>query len=349
MEKLLNDLLMCDGISGYEENVAKIMTEALRKMCDNTEIDNFGNVIGKLGKGKKKLMLVTHMDEIGMIVKHVNEKGFIYFIKVGGISDSILPGKIVKIINKNGEHITGIIGTKSPHLMSMEESKKLTRYDNMFIDIGLYSKDEVLKTIDIGDQIIFEPNAGILNDNVYYGKAADNRIGCYAMIKVMESLAKSKDLYAEIYACATAQEEVGLKGGKTSSFNINPDFALVIDTTITGDIPGIEEKVSTLKLGKGVAITMIEASGRGTIVSQKVRKLMLSVARENMIPHQIDVIDGGMTDGATIHINRKGILTGILSIPTRYIHAPTSVFNIKDVNSAVDLATKTIYKVAKEL
>ena len=349
MEKLLNDLLMCEGISGYEENVAKIMTEALRKMCDNTEIDNFGNVIGKLGKGKKKLMLVAHMDEIGMIVKHVNEKGFIYFIKVGGISDSILSGKIVKIINKNGEHITGIIGTKPPHLMSMEESKKLTRYDNMFIDIGLYSKDEVLKTIDIGDQIIFEPNAGILNDNVYYGKATDNRVGCYAMIKVMESLAKSKDLDAEIYACATAQEEVGLKGGKTSSFNINPDFALVIDTIITGDIPGIEEKVSTLKLGEGVAITMIEASGRGTIVSQKVRKLMLSVARENMIPHQIDVIDGGMTDGATIHINRKGILTGILSIPTRYIHAPTSVFNIKDVNSAVDLATKTIYKVAKEL
>ncbi|MDR2665946.1 MAG: hypothetical protein LBB92_00565 [Endomicrobium sp.] len=349
MEKLLNDLLMCEGISGYEENVAKIMAEALRKMCYNTEIDNFGNVLGKLGKGKKKLMLAAHMDEVGMIVKHVNEKGFIYFIKVGGISDSILSGKIVKIINKNGERITGIIGTKPPHLMSMEESKKLTRYDNMFIDIGLYSKDEVLKTIDIGDQIIFEPNAGILNDNVYYGKAADNRIGCYAMIKVMENLAKSKDLDAEIYACATAQEEVGLKGGKTASFNINPDFALVIDTTITGDIPGIEEKVSILKLGKGVAITTIEASGRGTIVSQKVRKLMLNVARENMIPHQIDVIDGGMTDGATIHINRKGILTGILSIPTRYIHAPTSVFNIKDVNSAVDLATKTIYKVAKEL
>jgi len=349
MEKLLNDLLICDGVSGYEENVAKIMAESLRKVCNNTEIDNFGNVIGKLGEGKKKLMLVAHMDEIGMVVKYVSEKGFIYFIKVGGLNDSILPGKIVKIINKNGEHVTGIIGTKPPHLMNIEESKNLIKYDTMFIDIGLHSKDEVLKVIDIGDQIAFESSAGILNENIYYGKAADNRIGCYAMLKVMEILAKSKDLDAEIYACATVQEEVGLKGGKTSSFNVNPDFALVIDTTITGDVPGIEEKVSTIKLGKGVAITIIEASGRGTIVSQKVRKLMLDTARENMIPHQIDVINGGVTDGATIQISRKGILTGILSIPTRYIHAPTSVFNIKDVNSAVDLAVKTISKVTKAL
>ncbi|MDR1784489.1 MAG: M42 family metallopeptidase [Endomicrobium sp.] len=349
MEKLLNDLLICDGVSGYEENVAKIMAESLRKVCNSTEIDNFGNVIGKLGEGKKKLMLVAHMDEIGMVVKYVSEKGFIYFIKVGGLNDSILPGKIVKIINKNGEHVTGIIGTKPPHLMNIEESKKLIKYDTMFIDIGLHSKDEVLKVIDIGDQIAFESSAGILSENIYYGKAVDNRIGCYAMLKVMEILAKSKDLDAEIYACATVQEEVGLKGGKTSSFNVNPDFALVIDTTITGDIPGIEEKVSTIKLGKGVAITIIEASGRGTIVSQKVRKLMLDTARENMIPHQIDVINGGVTDGATIQISRKGILTGILSIPTRYIHAPTSVFNIKDVNSAVDLAVKTISKVTKAL
>ncbi|OEG71487.1 hypothetical protein ATZ36_02690 [Candidatus Endomicrobiellum trichonymphae] len=114
-------------------------------------------------------------------------------------------------------------------------------------------------------------------------------------------------------------------------------------------MPGIDEKVSALKLGKGVAITMIEASGRGTIVSQKVRKLMLEAAHENNIPHQIDIIDGGMTDGAVIYTNREGILTGILSIPTRYIHAPASVFNIKDVNSAVDLAVKTIEKAAEKL
>jgi endoglucanase len=349
MEKLLKDLLMSDGISGYEENVAKIMTTALSKSCKSVKIDNSGNVIGKSGRGKKKIMIAAHMDEIGMIVKYINEKGFIYFIKIGGISDSILPGKTVKIINKKGEHITGIIGTKPPHLMTPEEAKQPLKHDSMFIDIGFSSKNEVLKVVDISDQIIFEPVAGILNGDFYYGKAADNRISCYAMVKIMETLAKSKELNAEIYACATVQEEVGLKGGKTSSFKINPDFALIIDTTVAGDMPGIEKKVSALKLGKGVAITMIEASGRGTIVPQKVRKLILEAAHENDIPHQIDIIDGGMTDGAIIYTNREGILTGILSIPTRYIHAPASVFNIKDVNSAVDLAVKTIEKAAKKL
>lgn len=356
MDKLLKDLLMCDGISGYEENVGKLMAETLSKTCDSVETDNFGNVIGKKScasaKGKggspKKIMIAAHMDEIGMVVKHVNDKGFIYFIKVGGINDPILMGKTVKIINKKGEKITGIIGTKPPHLMSEEERKVPVKFDNMFIDIGLSSKEEVLKVIDIGDQIIFEPNAGVLNGDFMYGKAADNRISCYAMAKVMETLSRS-EINAEIYAVATAQEEVGLKGGKTSSFKINPDFALVIDTTVAGDMPGIDPKTSDLKLGKGVAVTMIEASGRGTIVPHKVRKIMLEAAKENNIAHQIDIIDGGMTDGAIIYTNREGILTGILSIPTRYIHAPSSVFHMKDIESAIDLAVKTIEKAVKEL
>jgi endoglucanase len=349
MENLLKNLLLSGGISGYEENPAKIMTDALLEAGADVEIDNFGNVIGKGGKigAKKKIQIAAHLDEIGMVVKHITEKGFIYFIKVGGINDSILPGKIVHIINKKGEHITGIVGTKPPHLMTAEEAKKPLKYENMFIDIGLSVREEVLKKVEIGDQIIFEPLAGVLNGDFYYGKAADNRISCYTMVKVMEELAKNKNLNAEIYACATAQEEVGLKGGKTSSFKINPDFALVIDTTIAGDMPGIEEKVSNLKLGKGVAITMIEASGRGTIVPQKIRELIITAAQENNIPHQIDIIDGGMTDAALIYTNREGILTGILSIPTRYIHAPVSVFNIKDINSTVSLAVKTIEKAAE--
>jgi len=347
MEELLKDLLMSDGISGYEENVAQIMTAALKKVSDSVETDKFGNVIAKKGKGKKKIMIAAHMDEIGMVVKHVDEKGFIYFIKVGGINDSILPGKIVEIINKKGERVKGVLGTKPPHLMSAEEAKKPVKFDDMFIDIGLDSREKVLKVVDIGDQIIFEPNAGVLNGDIYYGKAADNRISCYAMVKVMEKLPKNFD--AEVYACATAQEEVGLKGGRTSSFKINPDFAIVIDTTVAGDMPGIADKVSALKIGKGVAVTIIEASGRGTIVPQKVRKLMLDAAKENKIAHQIDVIDGGMTDGAVVYTNREGILTGILSIPTRYIHAPTSVFNMKDVDSAVALAVATIKKAVKEL
>ncbi|MDR0485486.1 MAG: M42 family peptidase, partial [Elusimicrobiota bacterium] len=315
------------------------------KTCDAVEIDNIGNVIGKKGSGKKKIMIDAHMDEIGFAVKYISEKGYIYFIKIGGINDSILLGKTVKILSKKSGSITGIIGAKPPHLMSAEESKQPVKYTNMFIDIGLSSREEVLKVLDIGDQIIFEPSAGILNGDLYYGKAADNRISCYALIKIMEKI--SGNLDAEFYACATAQEEVGLKGAKTASFKIDPDFALIIDTTIAGDTPGIDEKESSLKLGGGACITMIEASGRGSIVPQKARDLILSAAKENNIPYQIDIIDGGMTDGAIIYANRGGILTGILSIPTRYIHSPVSVFSIKDVNATIDLAVKTIEKAVK--
>lgn len=343
MEKLLKDLLMSDGISGYEGNAAKIVKNALSEIEGvQAHIDNFGNVIGKKGNGKKKIMIAAHIDEIGMVVKNVSDKGYIYFVKVGGINDSILPGQTVNIVNKNNEVFLGIIGTKPPHLMSAEEAKRPLKHSDMFIDIGLSSKEEALKVIDIGDQIIFAPSAGILNGDLYYGKAADNRIGCYAMVKIMEKLGKNID--ASVYGVATAQEEVGLKGARVSSFKIDPDFALVIDTTIAGDVPGIAEKESALKLGSGAAITIMEAGGRGTIVPHSVRKLLLETARENNIAHQIDIIDGGMTDAALIYINREGVLTGILSIPTRYIHAPVSVFNIKDIESAIDLSVKTIEK-----
>jgi endoglucanase len=342
MNNLLKDLLMSDGISGYEENISKLIISNLSKICDENKIDKFGNVVCSIGKGKKKIMICAHMDEVGMIVKYINNKGYIFFSKIGGINDSILPGKIVNIINKKGKRIIGIIGTKPPHLMSDEEFKKPINYKNMFIDIGIYSKKNVLKILDIGDQIIFEPKIGKLHNNVYYGKSVDNRIGCYALIKILEKLKKEKDIGAKIYACATAQEEVGLKGAKVSSFNVNPDFALILDTTIAGDTPGIEEKDSSLKIGNGVAITIIEASGRGTIIPKKIRNFIIETAQTNKIPHQIDIINGGVTDGAVVYMNRSGILTGILSIPTKYIHAPVSIFNIKDINATIKLAVKII-------
>ena len=166
--------------------------------------------------------------------------------------------------------------------------------------------------------------------------------GCYALIKIFEKIKAP----AEIYAVATAQEEVGLKGARTSSFKINPDFALALDTTVAGDTPQIQERESALKLGAGVAITLIEACGRGMIVNEKVKNLLIETARVNKIKYQIDVIDGGMTDGAMIYMNREGVPTGVLSVPSRYIHSATGVFHIDDVSAAIDLAIKSVEKMA---
>ncbi|MDD5731239.1 MAG: M20/M25/M40 family metallo-hydrolase, partial [Candidatus Omnitrophica bacterium] len=212
-----------------------------------------------------------------------------------------------------------------------------------FIDIGAASKEEAQKKIQVGDVAVFEANAGILNKNLIYGKAIDNRVGCFALVKIMEKVKAD----AEIYGVATAQEEVGLKGARTSSFKIEPDFAIAIDTTVAGDTPQIKERESSLKLGEGVAITLIEASGRGIIVNEKIKDIFIEAAKKNKIKYQIDVIEGGMTDGAIIQINKSGIPTGVLAIPSRYIHSPTGVFCMDDLEAAVELAVKAIEKMAE--
>ncbi|MDO8525693.1 MAG: M42 family metallopeptidase [Candidatus Omnitrophota bacterium] len=346
MEPLLKRILEAAGISGYESEIAKIMYDELKKSCDAVEIDSFGNCIARKGKGKKKIMIAAHSDEVGLMVKYITKEGYINFIKVGGIDDRVLPAQKVIIKAKKGDCF-GIIGTKPPHLQKDEEKKHPLKYEDMFIDIGSKNREEAEKRIEIGDAIIFEPNAGVLHGKLYYGKAVDDRIGCFALIKIMEKL-KAGIAGAEIYAVATGQEEVGLKGARTSAFRIDPDFAIVVDTTIAGDTPQITERESSLKLGGGVAITIIEASGRGVIVSEKIKNLLVGAAKSNKIKYQIDVIEGGMTDGAIIYMNREGVPTGVLSIPTRYIHSSTGVFNIDDVNSAIELAVKAAHKFAKE-
>jgi len=318
--ELLKKLCNTSGISGFESNIAEIMKKELNKSCDKVETDLFGNVIARKGKGKKKIMLAAHMDEIGLMVKHITKEGYLNFVKIGGIDDRILLGQRVVIESKKGS-VLGIIGSKPPHMQK-----------------GCKDKKEAEKKVEVGDPIVFEKNFGNLNGDLYYGKAIDNRIGCYAMIKIMEEI----EADAEIYAVATAQEEVGLKGARTSSFKINPDLAIAIDTTIAGDTPQMKENESSLKIGNGVAITMIEASGRGVIVNQKIREIFIETAKKNKIKYQIDVLEGGMTDGATIYISREGIPTGVLSIPTRYIHSPTAVFSIKDVESAITLTLRSI-------
>ncbi len=342
MDALLKKILEAPGVSGYEGQIAKIMHDELKKSCAEVAIDNFGNVIAKKGKGKVKIMLAAHMDEIGLIVKHISKEGYLYFIKVGGIDDRILPAQRVIIKAKKGD-LLGIIGAKPPHLQKEEDKKKPIKYEDMFIDIGCKSKEEAEKKIEIGDVAIFEPNSGVLNGNLYYGKAIDNRIGCYALVKIMERLKAN----AEVYAVATTQEEVGLKGARTSAFKVNPDYAFAIDTNVAGDTPQITERESALKLGGGVSISIIEASGRGLIVSEKIKNLLIDTAKKNKIKYQVDVIEGGMTDGAIIYMNREGVPTGVLAIPSRYIHSPSGVFNIEDVEATVELTVKAVEALAK--
>ncbi|MDD5111672.1 MAG: M42 family metallopeptidase [Candidatus Altiarchaeota archaeon] len=338
---LLERLCKAGGISGFEDDVRDIMIEEFKKAKCDVSVDKLGNVIAKKGKGKTRIMLAAHMDEVGLLVKHINKDGFINFVKIGGVDDRVLVNRVVKIKTKyhlTGS-ITGVIGVKPPHLQKDKESREAIKHEDMYIDIGARDQKEAKKLVSIGDPIIFLPNFEVLNENIIAAKSLDNRLGCYALIEIMKNLPK---VNAEVYAVGTAQEEVGLKGARVAAFRINPDYCIAIDITLSGDTPQIKENESNLKSGKGPAITILEASGRGVVTHPKVMDILVKTAGKNKIPYQIDVLEGGMTDAASVYMTREGIPSGAVSIPIRYTHAPVGLFHKKDLESTIQLVSKSL-------
>ena len=334
MKELLEKLSNAPGVSGFEDDVRDLIFKELEGQVDEINIDELGNLIA-IKKGEvdgKKIMLAAHMDEIGLMVRYIDEKGFIKFSKIGGINDQMLLNQEVYIQSSKG-NVQGVIGSKPPHKMKEAERKKILEYDNMFIDIGAPTREEAEERVRVGDPVIIKQDFAELGNSLVKGKALDNRVGCTVLIEVLKQV-ESK---ATIYGVGTVQEEVGLKGAKTSAFRINPDMAIALDVTISGDHPGIKEEEAPAKAGKGPAIILTDASGRGLITHPKVKELLISVAEEEEIPYQLEVSEGGTTDATAIHLTRQGIPTGVISPPSRYIHTPVSVVSLKDVENAVKL------------
>ena len=340
MRELLKRLSEAHSVPGSENEIRGMMAAELKKYCDTVETDRLGNLIAKKGDGKKKVMLAAHMDEIGLMVKHIDKNGFIKFATLGGFSNQTLLNQRV-VIHTKKRTLTGIIGSRPTHLMKPEERKKVVEYKDMFIDAGAKDKKAVEKLgISIGDFITFDRSFKEFNNDLVTGKAFDNRIGCAALIEIMKGV---KTDYT-IYAVGTVQEEVGLKGARTSAFRINPDYALAIDVTVAGDYPGVQEEESSLKLGGGPAIDIADASGRGIITHPKVKDLLIKTAIENKIPYQLSVGECGTTDAAAIHLTREGIPTGVVSVPTRNIHTSVEIASLKDIKNTVKLIVKSLQK-----
>lgn len=341
MSDLLKKLSNASGVSGFEDEVREIMINELKNHVDEIEIDNMGNLIAvkKGEKDGKKIMLAAHMDEIGLMVRFIDKKGFVKFSKIGGINDQMLLNQEVIIHSDKGK-ILGVIGAKPPHRMKPAEKKKVLEYENMFIDIGASSKEEAEELISIGDPITIKHEFSNLRGNLVTGKAFDNRAGCYVLIEAM----KRAKTNATIYGVGTVQEEVGLKGAKTSAFKINPDMAIALDVTISGDHPGIKFEDAPAKINKGPGIILTDASGRGIITHPMVKKLLIDVADEEEIPYQLEVSEGGTTDATAIHLTREGIPTGVLSVPTRYIHTPVEVISLEDIENTIKLIVAVIEK-----
>ncbi len=344
MFELLKKLSNAHGLSGYEDEVRELIKAELEVVSDEIRVDNLGNLIAIRNGNEKKLMIAAHMDEIGFMVKHIDEKGFIRVTPVGGWFHQTVLNQRVILHGSKGK-IYGVFGCKPPHIMEDDERKKIIKIKEMFVDIGASSRDEAIEMgIDVGTPVTSDRQLVRLGQKVT-GKAFDNRAGIAAMISAMKETKSD----ATIYAVGTVQEEVGLKGARTSAFAIEPDAAIALDVCVATDFPGSESAHIDIRLGKGPAITVADAAGRGLIASKKVLKWLKDTAEKNGIPYQLEVAEGGTTDATAIHLTKAGIPTGVVSVPARYIHTPVEVIDMGDLQNTSLLVARALERADKYL
>ena len=338
MKELIKKLCNAHGISGYEDEIREIVKSELENFVDRIEVDNLGNIIAFRDGEEPSIMLAAHMDEIGLMVKSISEDGFIKFLKFGGWFDQSLINRRVVIHGEKGKRY-GIIGCKPPHIMKEEEKKKAILAEDMFIDIGAKTKEEVEREgIKVGSPITLDVEMRELINSRITGKAIDDRIGLAMMIEAIKRIKSN----FKIYGVGTVQEEVGLKGAKTSAYRISPDLAIVCEVAIAKDHPGIDEKEKGIKIDGGAVITVVDASGRGLIVQKRVLRWLEETAKKEGIKYQLEVSDGGTTDATAIHLTKEGIPCGVVSVPTRYMHSGVEMISLNDFEECVKLVSKAI-------
>lgn len=304
--------------SGREEGVAAIIAQEMRPYCDEITTDVMGNLIcHKKGPGKK-LMLSAHMDEIGFIVTLIDEKGYLHFAPVGG-------HMVATIINQRVRFANGTLGVICP-----KEEVKLgdLKLKDCYIDIGAKDQKDAETMVQVGDMAVFCQELVELGHNVM-SRALDNKAGCYIAIKAMERLKESK---YDIYAVFTVQEELGLRGARTAAYALEPDVALALDVTFTGDVPGCEPMA--MELHKGAAIKLKDG---GVITHPKVKQWLMETAKEQNIPYQLEVMQGGSTDVGAISLSKGGVMCGGISLPCRYTHSASEMASKEDLENCVKL------------
>ena len=330
---LLEKLSNANGISGAEGAVAKIIRDEIAPYVDEIKTDRMGNLIAVKKGDDFKIMLAAHMDEIGLMVQYIDEKGFIRFVGVGGWYNPVLVSQRVILHGEKGD-IPGVLGMKPPHVMEEADRKKPIEIANLFIDVGAHSAEEVeAMGITVGTTVTIDRDYQPLAGTVVTGKALDNRVGCAMLIGALKEM-ESKHT---IYAVFTVQEEVGLKGAKTAAFSLNPDVAIATDVTIPGDSPGIERRKAPVFMGEGPVVVMVSASGRGHLADPRMVDWLKKTAKKHDIKIQIEVGDGGNTDASAINFERGGIPSVPVSVPARYIHSPVEVIDLKDLQGAIEL------------
>ena len=344
--QLLKDMCEAKGISGDEKEVSRVMKEYLQNYVDEFDYDNLGSLIAlKKGDDDLKVMLSGHIDEVGFIVNYIEESGFLRISPVGGWWGHVLPSQKVSIKTEEDKVYYGVIGSIPPHGMTPEVRNKVMDVKDLFVDLGVKNKQEVLDLgINIGDSVIPYSEFMVMNNPDYVCcKAFDDRVGASIIVEVMSNL-KGKSHHNYVYGVGSVQEEVGLRGARTATYRIKPDVAIAIDVSKSYDIPGNDKGES--KLGHGVALSVMDGS---VIANKGLLKILRNICKEKNIPFTYDSLSAGGTDSGEIHKSFDGVVNMTLSLPCRYFHSHNSIINLSDYKACVDLLTEFLLCLDKNM
>ena len=342
---------LCDlpGPSGREEAVADQIKQEIAPFGADSITDRMGNVIAVMrfsadnGKPRKRIMISAHMDEVGFMITELRGDGTLGISNVGGISDAVLSGRRVKLMSKKGL-INGVIASKAIHLKEKEERAKAPHADKLYIDIGAKDADESAEYAFVGAYAVFDSEYYEFGEDLVKAKALDDRMGCAAMIEMMESLSKDPPKQnLDVCFCFTVREEIGLSGAKAAAYRLRPDLAIVLETTAIADLPDVAPKERVGDVGSGVVVSVMD---RSTIYPKEVITAALDVAKREGIAAQVKRYVSGGNDAGTIHKVADGIKTLALSVPTRYLHSPACVASMKDYNSQKQLCEALVRSLA---
>ena len=335
--KLLEKLCTVEGISGDEGSVREIIINEIKPFADEIKTDNLGNlIVFKKGKNraKAKLMLSAHMDEVGFMVTDITSDGYLKFDEVGGLDRRVVLGKTVTV-GKN--KVNGVIGVKPIHLSKSDERTAVPKYGQMNIEIGATRKADALSALSHGDSVNFN---SIYENNGYTikSKAIDDRFGCLALIELIKS-----ELEYDMHFVFAVQEEVGLRGAKVAAYSVDPEFAIVVETTTAADIAGVEETRQVCNLGDGAVISVMD---RRTIYDKRMSEMAFECAKETGAKAQYKRAVAGGNDSGVIHQSRGGVKTLAISLPCRYLHSSVTVANVSDCDDIIKIVSALANKIA---
>ena len=331
---LLKSVCEIAGAPGFEQKVRNLVIDEIKDHVDEYNVDNLGNIYAiKRGKSDRKVMIGAHLDEIGFIVTHIDDNGFLRFHTLGGFDPKTLTAQRVIVHGK--KDLIGVMGSKPIHIMEPEERGKPVKIKDYFIDLGM-SRAEVLKYIEVGNPITRDRELIEMGDCVNC-KSIDNRVSVFILI---EALKRMKHLPFDVYGVFTVQEEIGIRGASVAAHNINPDFGFGLDTTIAYDVPGAQPEEMVTQLGKGAGIKVMDSS---TVCDYRMVKYMKEIAEKHNITWQPEILPAGGTDTAGIQrMGKHGAIAGAVSIPTRHIHQVIEMASKEDIKLATDLLVNCV-------